>query len=285
LVKSKYILFISVIIATFLFQCSQTQNSPIIAKVGNEKLTVEDLKRNIPAEYRDQISKDQNINYVKQWMNTELLYQEAIRKKIENDPEIKNRLKKMQKDLFAAEIINRLSIENQDSIVSSAAVNDYYNKHQKEFVRDNDKIKYLEIVVDDQKTAWYINRTLTNQNFEELSSQYSKIPSNGSLNASFVPTSEIPEEIRTVINNYSTDVNTVPIKTDLGYHVIRILERLNKDDFCTEEEVRDEIINILTNKTQKQRIEKLLSDLRLKTDVQFNLDLIKDIQQDTIQKN
>ncbi len=256
----------------------------MIAKVGNEKLTLEDLKQNIPPEYRYQISKEQNVNYVKQWVDAELLYQEALRRKIDKDPEIKSRLKKMQKDLLGAEVISRISLENKDSGVSAADITEYYNKHQKDFIRDTDKIKYLEIITEEQKTAWYINRTLNNQNFQELSSQYSKISSPEPLNTTYVPINEIPEEIRSVINNYSIEVNTIPIKTNLGYHVVRVLDRLKKDDFCTEDEVRDDIINILTNKAQKQRIEKLLSDLRLKTDVQFNLDLIKDIPLETTQQ-
>lgn len=282
--RSKYILIFSVVIGIGVLKCSQNDTSPVIARVGNEILTLDELKRNMPVEYREQFSKEQNINYVKQWMDTELLFQEAVRSKIDKDPDIKNRLKKMQKDLLAAEIISRFSFENHDSAVSSSAVTRYYNDHQKEFVRDRDRIKYLEIIVEDQKTAWYIHRNLTNENFENLSAQYSKIPSTGSSSASPIAVDEIPVEIRNVINNYSIEVNTVPVKTDLGYHVIRVLERLNKDGICNEDEVRDEIISILTNKVQKQRIEKLLSDLRLKTDVQFNLDHFKDIQLDTIQQ-
>jgi parvulin-like peptidyl-prolyl isomerase len=283
-VNSKYLLIFSVVTGIAVLQCTQKDTSPVIAKVGNEILTLDELKRNMPVEYRDQFSKEQNINYVKQWRDTELLFQEAVRNKIDKEPEIKKRLQKMQKDLLAAEVISRFTFENNDSAVSSSAISRYYNEHQKDFIRDRDKIKYLEIIVEDQKTAWYINRNLTNENFEDLSAQYSKIPSTGSTSISPIPVDEIPVEIRNVISNYSIEVNTIPVKTDLGFHVIRVLERLNKDGFCNEDEVRDEIISILTNNIQKQRIEKLLSDLRLKTDVQFNLDLLKDIQIDTIQQ-
>jgi parvulin-like peptidyl-prolyl isomerase len=283
-VNSKYLLIFSVVSGIAVLQCTQKDTSPVIAKVGNEILTLDELKRNMPVEYRDQFSKEQNINYVKQWRDTELLFQEAVRNKIDKEPEIKKRLQKMQKDLLAAEVISRFTFENNDSAVSSSAISRYYNEHQKDFIRDRDKIKYLEIIVEDQKTAWYINRNLTNENFEDLSAQYSKIPSTGSTSISPIPVDEIPVEIRNVISNYSIEVNTIPVKTDLGFHVIRVLERLNKDGFCNEDEVRDEIISILTNNIQKQRIEILLSDLRLKTDVQFNLDLLKDIQIDTIQQ-
>lgn len=282
--KSKYLLIFPVVIGTFTFFCSQSSDSPMIAKVGNEKLTLDDLKQNIPSEYRDQISKEQNVNYVKQWMDAELLFQEAVRRKIDKDPEIKSRLKKMQKDLLGAEVISRISLENKDSGVSASDITEYYNKHQKDFIRDTEKIKYLEIITEDQKAAWYINRTLTNLNYQELASQYSKISSTEPLNMTYVPINEIPDEIRSVINNYSVEVNTMPIKTNLGYHVVRVIDRLKKDDFCTEDEVREDIVNILTNKTQKQLIEKLLSDLRLKTDVQFNLEQIKDIPLETTQQ-
>ena len=274
--KSKYCFQIIVIVLIVFFkECSKSEKSPVIASVGNSKFTVDDLLENIPAEYRDNLTKEQNVNYVKQWMDTELLFQEALRRKIDKEPEIRNRMKKMQKDLLSAEMINRLSIESGKNPIDDNAIKEYYNQHQKEFIRENDKLKYLEIIVDDSKTAWYINRSLTSQTFEELSLQYGKVPLPSTLNTSYIPLNEIPEEIQKVINTTSLEVNTSPIKTDLGYHVIRIIDRLKKGEICTEEEVREEIINILTNQFQKENLEKLLSELRLKTDIQFNLDLIK----------
>ena len=60
----------------------------------------------------------------------------------------------------------------------------------------------------------------------------------------------------------------------MGYHVILVLDKLEKGGICLQEEVRDEIINRLSTKMQKQSLENLLSELRLKTDVEFNVDLI-----------
>ena len=37
--------------------------------VGNS-VTVDDLYRSIPPEYSDQITRGQNVNYVKQWIDT-----------------------------------------------------------------------------------------------------------------------------------------------------------------------------------------------------------------------
>jgi len=96
-VNSKYLLIFSVVTGIAVLQCTQKDTSPVIAKVGNEILTLDELKRNMPVEYRDQFSKEQNINYVKQWRDTELLFQEAVRNKIDKEPEIKKRLQKNAK--------------------------------------------------------------------------------------------------------------------------------------------------------------------------------------------
>jgi peptidyl-prolyl cis-trans isomerase C len=282
-VIKKYLVITFVLAPIALYHgCSKPDPSPVIAQVGNVKFTVEDLLRNIPAEYRDHITNEQNINYVKQWMDTELLFQDALRKKIDKEPEIRNRMKKMQKDLLAAEIINRLSIENEKSVIDNNAIHEYYNQHHKNFIREVDKLKFYEIVVDDLKTAWFINKTLTSQNYEELALQYSKLSSPGNPNNTYTALNEIPVEIQKEISNYSLEVNTVPIKTELGYHVIRVIDRLKKDDVCTEDEVREEIINILTNRSQKDKMDKLLSDLRLKTNIQLNLDLISGVLSDSV---
>ena len=102
-------LVITSVTATIITQCNTKPSSPVIARVGKSILTVEDFQKSIPPEYSDQITREQNINYVKQWIDTELLFKEAMRQKIDRDPVIRDRLEKMKKDLLAAEMMNRYS--------------------------------------------------------------------------------------------------------------------------------------------------------------------------------
>jgi parvulin-like peptidyl-prolyl isomerase len=275
-IKDKYYILINLLLPVlFLLSCENNVSSPVIARVGKSILTINDLNKSIPPEYNNAITHEQNINYVKQWIHTELLYKEAIQRKIDSEQQMKNRLKEMKKNLLAAEMINRYSTLNESStIIDDNTINEYYSKHKEEFIRENDVAKYLEVIVDDQKTAWHIIRNADSDNFLEFASNYSKLPVSDLSYVPYIALNNIPPDIAQAISSCRINGITKPISSEMGYHVILVLDKLEKGGICLQEEVRDEIINRLSTKMQKQSLENLLSELRLKTDVEFNVDLI-----------
>jgi len=274
-IKNKYYILINLLLPVlFLLNCENKVSSPVIARVGKSILTIDDLNKSIPPEYNNAITHEQNINYVKQWIHTELLYREAIQRKIDREQQMKNRLKEMKKNLLAAEMINRYSTLNESSIIDDNIINEYYSKHKEEFIRESDVAKYLEVIVDDQKTAWHIIRNADSENFLEFASNYSKLPVSDLSYVPYIALDNIPPDIVQAINSCRINGITKPISSEMGYHVILVLDKLEKGGICLQEEVKDEIINRLSTKMQKQSLENLLSELRLKTDVEFNVDLI-----------
>lgn len=266
--------FFTVLVITQLF-CSTKPDSPVIARVGKAVLTVEDFNKSIPPEYREQITLEQNINYVKQWIDTELLFQEALRKKIDRELLIKNRLQKMKKDLLAAEMMSRNSLSEKTTAIDEKAVRAYYELNKEKFIREKDIAKYLEIVVSDSRTAWYISKNGTSENFLTLAAEYSQQPYPENSNVPFIALDEVQPEIRQLIMATAVNETSIPVKSEMGYHVIRVIDKLEKGGICKEDEMWEDIVNQLTAKSQKENVEQLIADLRLKTNVEFNSDLIK----------
>jgi len=276
----KYISVLCVVISSALFlagcereifSSQKKPTSPVIARVGNEVLTVEDLYARIPQEYSDIITYEQNAHYVRQWISTELLYQEAIRRKIDKEKEIKARLNKMKKDLLSAEIINRNPFSGT-SKVSDHAVREYYENNKNQFIREHDMVRYQEIVVHDINLAWEIRNTITHDKFNDVLIAYSPIPPHETV--SFVPLDAVPPFLRARIVTLAVPSIGGPYRSDDGFHIIRVLGRYNKGGTATLEEVQDEIVAKLTNMMQRTEIDRLIADLRLKTNVEFNIDLI-----------
>lgn len=263
------------VLVMILLLCSTKPDSPVIARVGKAVLTVEDFNKSIPPEYSEQITLEQNINYVKQWIDTELLFQEALRRKIDREPLIKNRLEKMKKDLLAAEMMSRNSLSEKTATIDEKTVRAYYELNKEKFIREKDVAKYLEIVVLDNRTAWYISKNGTTENFLTLAAEYSQQPYPENSNVPFIALDDVQPEIRQAIVATPVDATSNPVKSDLGYHIIRVIDKLEKGGICKEEEIWEDIINQLTAKSQKENVEQLISDLRLKTNVEFNSDLIK----------
>ncbi len=284
-IKTKYLINPAVYVLFIFFSgCQEKNSSPVIVRIGKSVLTVEDLYKSIPPEYADRISPEQNVNYVKQWIQTELLYREALRLKYDKEPYIKERLEKMKKDLLAAEVINRSS-KHFSSSIDQSSITDYYNQNQNKFIRDKDMVIYLEIVVEDLKTAYLVKQNANLHNFSEYAEKYSKIPFSDTLNVTPVPVDDVPADLKNAIQATMPGNISNPVKSELGYHLLLIIEKLPKGSICREEEVREEILTILSAKKQKENVEKMISALRLKNDMEYNINLITGNNSDSVANN
>ena len=278
----KYSQYLIVVIACALIlsvgSCSSRHKSPVIARVGKSVLTLDDLYKSIPPEYSRSITRDQNIHYIKQWMDTELLYQEALRRKIDHDPVILKRIEKMKKDLLSAEVLSRKQIAQQDStLVSDAMVHEYFVKHQKEFVRTKDIVRYMEIVVDNAEKAQQIKQKATEDNFAQLASSITNMPVIQPEKMPYITLDDVLPQVRELMVSSKVPGILGPIKSEAGYHIIYVLDKLNEGGVCNENEVKNDIVNTLSTTAQKEDVEQLLSELRLKTDVEFHFDQIPDL--------
>jgi foldase protein PrsA len=257
-----------------LVVCRDQDHSPTVARVGKAALTLDDLNKSIPPEYSDRISRSQMLEYVKQWVDTELLYQEAMRQKLHKEPIIRERLEKMKKDLLGAEMISRSSFGSSDYQIADDRVRAYYEEHKESFRRESDVVRYIEIVVGDVQTAWQVRNKMARDNFLDLAVRFSEAPVQDPRTVPFVAIHDLPPEIADVVAKLRVNGTTSPIKLADGYHILRLLDKQDAGTYHELSEVRDEIVNTLATAAQKRGLERLLSDLRLKTDYELNLELI-----------
>jgi len=246
---------------------------PVVARVGNDYLTLAELKESIPPEYSDVITRDQNVQYVRQWINTELLYQEALRLGIDQDPVIKARLERMRKDLLSTELMSRNAAKSGIE-VSDQAVREYYESNREQFVREYNVVRYEDIVVADVNQAFELRRTVTHETFKNVAKAHSKAPG---LEESvpFVALDAVPPKLRNAIIATTVIPSIIgPYGEADGFHVVRVIGKYDRGTIASIDEVRDEIVSRLSNITQKGETERFISEIRARSDVEFNVDLI-----------
>jgi foldase protein PrsA len=181
----------------------------------------------------------------------------------------------MRKDLLVAELLSRNSLNEQPTKIDEKSIHAYYNLNKDKFIREKDVAKYLEIVVTDSRTAWYIAKNATKDNFLPLAAEYSQQPYPENADVPYSILDDVQPEIRQAV--YATPIGTIsiPVKSEIGYHVLLIIDKLQKGGICTEEEIWDDLINQLSAQKQKEQTEQFVSDLRLKTNVEFYSDKLK----------
>ena len=175
----------------------------------------------------------------------------------------------MKKDLLAAEMISKAS--SHSSRIDPDDVRAFYEQNKNEMLRESDVVKYLKSLL----TVWkqpHLSPVQHQKVTSSLAVQYSKIPFSDS--GAYVPLEDLQPELRKAIETRKAPHISGPIKSELGYHVILVQEKLEKGGICTVEEAWEDIVTLLSSKAQKENIEKLLSDLRLKNSVEFNFDQI-----------
>ncbi len=262
--------------AAALVNCINRPKGPVVARVGSDVLTLDELYKSIPPEYSDFVTREQIVNYVKQWIDNKILYNEAIRLKIDKDEIIRGRLRRMKEDLLCAEMISRNAVPLQEIRVPEDVIENYYNDNKTKFVRERNVAKYLQIVCDDYNTALKVRSLVTPDNFLNLASQYSKAPAPDPKNAAYVKLDEIPAEVAQEISSTKINGTSNVIKTGSGYCIVRVLDRQPKGTLCQLSEVKDDITNILAAKMQNATIERLISSLRSKMIVEAHLEIVTD---------
>ena len=111
------------------------EKSAVVAKVGKSPITVSDFKsylsnRSMP--YRHQISKEDIEKRLDEIVLEEVLYQEALRLKLEQEPEMRERIRQMLSQKLIDEQINR-KVWNRK--IGEDELQAYYEKHRDEFNR------------------------------------------------------------------------------------------------------------------------------------------------------
>ncbi len=118
-------------------------NSPIIAKVNNIPITVEDYKREkakLPEDLKKLLKKpEKKLQFIQNLIDKELIYEESKKSKIEEDPSFKKKLEVLKKELMINEFLKRKISAN--IIITEKEIKSYYEKNKKNFNLPLDKVR------------------------------------------------------------------------------------------------------------------------------------------------
>jgi len=263
--------------------CKSKPDSPVVARVGNRVLTLDELYKTIPPGYSEYISKEQLAGYVKRWIDNTILYNEALRLHIDKEDAVRAKLERMKVDLLCAEMMNRQAVPVKDVKVSAEMMEQYYNENKEKFVRDKGVAKFLQIAVDDAAIAQKVRALVTPDNFLDLATKYSRIaPPADSKNIPYVKYDAIPPECAQEISTTRIGGTTQIVKTSKGFFIFRVLDKQPKGTICQLDEVKDDIVGILAARMQDAGVEQLITSLRSKMIVEIHLETIDDKAQPVV---
>ena len=254
--------------------CKVPPKGTAVAQVGDSYLTREALERRIPASFAGTLSVAEKRGLVENWVEEELLYREALRQKLDRDPELSDRIDRAVRQLLAGELIARLPVRDADVLQDEILA--YYEARQTDFERDQPELRARHIVVKDEQAmnqAW--ERLRKGAFFGQLAGEVSiDLSATKGGDLGYFTEDMVHPSFWSACQNVKLG-HRVRVSTELGYHIIEVLDRREAGSIRDLSDVRGEIQQrILTERRREQRA-KLLTELKARMEWSMDLEKIE----------
>ena len=258
-----------------IWGCGSTPDGTVVAKVGESYLTKEALAKRIPEAFLGKISVEEKRNLVENWVEEELLYQEAIKQKLDEDPELSAQIEKAVRQLLVAELMTRA--HEKDNTVLEGEVLDYYEEHRPDFERDQPEIWVRHIVVEDKNTLNQVwDRLQKGEFFEQVAREVSIDPSaqqGGDLG--YFSADMVDDPAFWAACEETKVGRRVRTTTKLGHHVIEVRDRRETGSMRDLVDVRGKIHQLILAERRQEQRDKLLAEVKERIKWSMDLDTLE----------
>ncbi|NLZ33540.1 MAG: peptidylprolyl isomerase [Clostridiales bacterium] len=227
----------------------------ILANVAGRQIKEADLQNMInryPADKRAYFqTEDAKRQLLEQMISFELINKFGKELKIDATEEYKENVRQAEYDILTQLTLNKILL---DVTVTEEDVLNYYNQNKNQFVKQP-TVSAKHILVDTEELAKSIKSEIENNEitFEDAAAKYSSCPSKeqGGDLGSFGKGMMV-KEFEDAAFNSELNVVTDPVKTQFGYHLIKVEER-NEAEEMKFEEVKNQIVNNLLQQMQERK--------------------------------
>jgi hypothetical protein len=137
-----------IFLSSFLTACSLfTDKGEPVAKVGNKVLTMDDLKKNVPNYLDNADSTLWADDYIKKWIQRELLLMKAEETLKPEMKDVNKELEEYRSSLIVFRYKNEMMKQKMDTTVKDADIQKYFNANKESFILNRNIVKAIYIKV------------------------------------------------------------------------------------------------------------------------------------------
>jgi len=255
-------------------------SSEVLAQVNDEKITKKDLQERLETLPEQQAaaysSPEGKAALVSMLVNEKLVYKEAKKQGLDRDADFKKELERQpeaqNKEAMLIQYFLRKKLADADIAVSQQEVEAAYKENKDKF-QVGERIEASHILVEKSDEAKeIIDQLSSGAQFAKLAKEKSKCPSKeqgGKLQA-FSRGQMVPAFEEAAFSMEVGETTAEPIKTQFGWHVIRVTDRQEGGQQKLEE-VDGQIRQILLGQKQQQAIEQIIEQARENNEVTLNI--------------
>jgi len=240
----------------------------ILASFDGQTITLGEFNQlweQVPEEYKLQLDKSMVLD---QMISEKLLIQEAKNMGLEEDNDVLEHIKKITEQILVQVLIEREILDKVK--VTDEEVLEYYEQNKESFT-EKEQVHLYNILLESEEEAQDILKQLkAGGDFSEIAIEKSAGPSaaqGGDLG--YLSKGTIISEIEEVVFALEVEELSEVIKTDFGFHILKITEK-KPETVKALEEVKEDIIQTLLPVKQKEAFENLLEELKGKVEIEIN---------------
>ena len=257
-----------------------SEEDVVLASIGNRKITMADFNErisNLPAQYREIISKRKK-EYLEELVNNTLLYQEAVRKKVYADKDVKKVMEEARKKILVARLLKD-EVDDVVDVTEEEIVNFYYANQPK--YMEPEVMRASHILVFSRKEAEDIFDTLqAGADFEETAKTKSLDPTaqrGGDIG--YFAKGQLMPKFEEACGGLEIGEVTPVVKTKLGFHLIKLTDR-KPQELKPIDEVTEDIRQTLYVSKHKKLLKDLIERLKGETVISINDEVLTESETD-----
>lgn len=243
----------------------------VYAVVGSKEITekdVQDFLQNIGPQNAMQFQGEDGIKrIVEELINHELMFLEAKEEKLDEEDVFIREVENMKNNLLKQYAIQKMLSKVE---ITEDEVKEFYDNN-KQFVSQPAKMRASHILVDSEEKAKEIIQNIKDgAAFENQAREHSTCPSceNGGDLGEFPAGSMVPEFEAAAEAMNVGDISEEPVKTQFGYHVIKLIDK--KEASTPEfEEIKDQLYNQALGAKQEKVYFAKADELKKKFNVEY----------------
>ena len=282
MVKALRVIMVSAVILSCigLYGCGKAgkDGRKVIATVSNRAITIAAFKARIdrlPAYYQ-RIIKNNLKRYLDETIMEMLLYEEAIRRKLDNNKEVKEIINEARKKILVSKLV---AIEVDDKAkVSEEDIRKYYDEHKDDFKKP-EMWRASHILVADESQAKSITDELSKGgDFAELAKKYS-IDATASRGGDigFFRTGQLVPDFEKACLKLNIGETGDILHTQFGYHIIKLTDKREPASESYEEAKRA-IESELNRKKKAILFDEMVGKLKSNYKVNINKDIFESFE-------
>lgn len=263
-----------VFILVIMNGCTSNGNnkSDVVAQVNLAQISNAELESAIPDGSSGEVKLVLKRNLMEKWIEEEIFYQVALDEGMSLSGQEKLLIRNYEKRLLIQKFLdNRLSNNYR---VLDQEVEDYYDKHKREFTWNDEYVHLIHLVIENDDRAIKSEIRESKDLLEVIKKNFldqQSTPERPIGDLGYQKLNEFPTLITRRVRNLKTGNISGPIKTDYGYHYIQFLDLQKKGAIKDLHICREEIYLRLQLVKRNEEIKSLKQSLRAGFTIQTDL--------------